>query len=273
MIFHSPVLALPTNNQASSKVCVTKMPKVRAGVKSKGKGSGRTRAMARWRGRAERRTKKGYARFYQRVPRFVLGGFPTTLGAKLRYVDEVSIDPGAAGTAYDTYTLNSIYDPYTGTGGHQPMGTDELFAVYKNATVVGTKMTVTPISSAVTNVNPGAIVLFKSPNVGSLSAASFSPILEQSNATDYSIGGMINTTGAMETHPLTITYSPKQDQGITNPMDENGLRNTASSGPSKPYYGEIYVASIAANDPGAVQVIVELEFLVVFSERVAQSSS
>lgn len=256
-----------TNQQPSVKVGERVMPKVKGGGRTSVRRKGKERA------RVQKMKKTRRKRRFALAPRFPLGGFATSQGATLRYVDEIELTASITTPDVETYRINSIYDPYFAGGGHQPMGTDELFAIYKNATVVGAKMTVTYLPKTPVSSTPCAIILYKSPNPASLSAASLSPMLEQANATEYMFAGVPDSTGSNAPKPLTIYYSPRLDQDITDPMDENGLRNTVTSNPGKPYYADIYAASIGGTAPGTVNLLVEIEFKVVFSERVAQSSS
>ena len=46
----------------------------------------------------------------------------------MRYHDRASIDPAAGSFATDTWSLNGVFDPYTGLGGHQPYGFDQIMA-------------------------------------------------------------------------------------------------------------------------------------------------
>lgn len=57
---------------------------------------------------------------------------PSSITTKLKYTDEFTLTPGAAGSvATYLFNLNSLYDPNrTGTG-HQPYGFDQLAAWYQ----------------------------------------------------------------------------------------------------------------------------------------------
>lgn len=215
----------------------------------------------------------GRKKRYRRIPRFIVGGFPRTMPATLKYIDQITLDAGLSSLDYTTYAANDIYDPYVGTGGHQPMGTDELFTIYKYATVVGSKMTVSFLPSSTSNVTPGALVLTKNSYTGSLGTVGFTTLMEQETIKNYTLVGLLNSTGSAKPKPLTITYSPKKDQAIVNPMDEPDLRCTDAASCSKLFYFEPYYLSVASNDPGSVNLLVEIEYHVVFSERVAQSGS
>lgn len=75
------------------------------------------------------------------IPRDKLG-FATSMVSTLRYVDRVEFAPVSTTTAVWSFRANDLYDPFTGTGGHQPRGFDEMMAIYNNFTVTSSKCSV-----------------------------------------------------------------------------------------------------------------------------------
>lgn len=61
------------------------------------------------------------------------GAFPESISVKLRYTDQLYLSAdnltGRSGTEIP-YRLNSAFDPYFLTGGHQPLGFDQLTPIY-----------------------------------------------------------------------------------------------------------------------------------------------
>lgn len=219
------------------------------------------------RNNSRRKRKPRVPRGMKLVPAWPRNGFPKTWSAKLKYVDQRTLDAGLAGTDYITYRANDIYDPDQRIGfGHQPMGTDELFAIYNYATVVSSKMKVSWVTDGSANVTPSLITVYKSDAVGDMATDNLTTILEQKKTRGYQVGGLLNAEGFRSEYPSTITFSAKKDMSVDDPMDEEDLRCTGQASPLKQYYFEIYQASIAGNDPGLVNLIVEIEYNVVFSE-------
>ncbi len=72
----------------------------------------------------------------------------------LKYVDVISINPGAAATTSHIFKCNGIFDPDTTSTGHQPLFRDELAALYAEYRVVKSRIKVTPITSGTANVLP-----------------------------------------------------------------------------------------------------------------------
>lgn len=86
-----------------------------------------------------RRSKRSNARRIQRT--LPLAGMPDKKIVRMRYSDDVEINPTTAGfgTAH-VLRLNSIHDPdYTGVG-HQPMGHDEWSNFYQRYHVIGCRV-------------------------------------------------------------------------------------------------------------------------------------
>lgn len=105
-------------------------------------GAGGASAAAGSQGAPARRTrprKSSKALLYKHLP---VGGFPKSKTVKLKYVDVITMDPGAAVPVYYYYRANSLFDPdLTGTG-HQPRGFDQWAAVYDHYTVMSSTIRV-----------------------------------------------------------------------------------------------------------------------------------
>lgn len=69
-------------------------------------------------------------------------GFPNQMFVKLEYSDKITLDCISGSIASYVFRGNSLYDPdYTGTG-HQPYYHDQLIAIYRKYTVIGSKCAV-----------------------------------------------------------------------------------------------------------------------------------
>lgn len=61
----------------------------------------------------------------------------------MRYCQEIAIAGGLSTFGFNTFSMNSIFDPDTTGAGHQPMGRDQLAAIYNRYIVTGAKITAT----------------------------------------------------------------------------------------------------------------------------------
>ena len=82
------------------------------------------------------------------IPRSIkLYGFPSTKTVTLRYFEQSTLN-GAAGVANTAvFRANSCFDPRLAAGGHQPMGLDQYFSIYRYGFVLGSKITLKVLGS------------------------------------------------------------------------------------------------------------------------------
>lgn len=68
----------------------------------------------------------------------------------LKYAEMETVLSYTAAAAHSgfVYNVNSLYDPYSGIGGHQPYGFDALASIYKKYVVTGCRVTVTFVNPA-----------------------------------------------------------------------------------------------------------------------------
>jgi len=80
-----------------------------------------------------------------------MNGFPEFTHVLHKYAQYVNLDATAGALAKQVFRANSLFDPdYTGTG-HQPMGHDEMNAVYGHYLVLRSEIRVTGFSFGSTN--------------------------------------------------------------------------------------------------------------------------
>jgi len=88
--------------------------------------------------------KKGTKR-RKAMPRFrkiIFDLFPKSMLIKLKYCQQIPINPASMLIGTHVFRLNSIFDPDQTTGGHQPYGHDEYANIYQDYVVVGAKATI-----------------------------------------------------------------------------------------------------------------------------------
>uniref|UniRef100_UPI00404823FF hypothetical protein n=1 Tax=Shewanella sp. TaxID=50422 RepID=UPI00404823FF len=212
--------------------------------------------------RKKRTTKKRGAVF--RLQKQMPVGFPKTNAVKLRYVEHVTLDAGIGAIASYAYRANSCFDPnYTGTG-HQPNGFDQWSTFYNHYIVVGALMKATFTMADATAAGGIAMCgIFLSDDT----THSTDPLLlmEQSQnrrkLTHYSVNSG---------RPRTVRkgYSAKKFFNVTNVTDNwTRLGATISASPSEVAFFIPWTANPnAAVDPPAMSVLIEIDFICIFSE-------
>jgi hypothetical protein len=191
--------------------------------------------------------------------------------ARLRYVQEISLDPTTGGKAYHLFRANCLRDPDYTTAGHQPFGFDNLMLLYDHFTVVGSKISITPVYKlAQSNQNPCYIGIALSDNGNHVAGCS-------------NVEHLLESHGTGGTHITGDYYSPMNPRAAGLPINKHfsarkffrkqGIvgdslyRGSTSGSPEELAYFEVFVASVYGNDPGVTYIKVQIDFLAVFTER------
>lgn len=146
-------------------------------------------------------------------------GFPRQQVVTLRYVDYVTFPTDATGIpTYVTFRCNSIYDPYEGIGGHQPLMYDNWAALWRHYVVIGSKIQVT-LSQDSDDIGSGiwGIYLTHTPSVmATLTPAS---LMEQGRTKWRQYQG---SASAPKAGRISAGYSMKKFWSLANVKDNLG---------------------------------------------------
>lgn len=192
---------------------------------------------------------------------------PITFRRTLRYMEAgLALDPGVAGVAADNvFVATGLYDPNLTGGGHQPMGFDQLMAMYNNYTVIGAKVQVTFSNNDATYPQFVGITLTKE----STAVASGMQQIEQGETT----WAMLSpSTGSKSVATLTKGFSTKRMHG-GNVMGEDTLAGTASANPNSNWYFHVWADPNNGVNTSSVYAHVIIEYIAVFSDIKNMSQS
>lgn len=191
-------------------------------------------------------------------------GLPESKLVRMRYVEFISLDAGIGVPAYDTLSATSLFDPYVGTGGHQPMGFDEMSAWYENYQVMGA--TATAHARVYASAAADAIWLIgQTSNDTSAPASTIEQYIEQK---DVKYAFLTSAIGANNTGKVTVRYSPRKQFAIKDPRDDQDLRAATTASPFKNAYFQFAVGGDnPADNPTAVNIRVVIDYLVLFTGR------
>lgn len=197
--------------------------------------------------------------------------FPASRIVKLRYIQPITLDPGAS-TAFvsQIFSANSINDPDVTGAGHQPMGHDQWATWYNRYTVIGAKISVMGIISTTSN-----------------------PALFGVRTIDLSTTGHTTIAGLMETptvswrfmqtavngnvpKPARANYSAKKWFNLTNIKDNHTHVGAAfGANPATQVYFHVFYGSHdnGATDIPACSLIAKITYIVLLShpKELAQS--
>lgn len=193
-------------------------------------------------------------------------GIPKKLNVTLRYYQAVTLaDPLTGAASTNLFRANSIYDPdYTGTG-HQPLATDQYFALYANCLVKTSKITVTHLNSTTSGTVFGVTL---SPSSTSLTIPG-DYIEQQQTAYAYTNASLTTLNQA-----VIGTFDAKRFFDIKDPTDEGDIQHGSGSNPIRPAYYHVWVGGFTTTaDAAASAVNVLIEYQCEFSEPLQLNSS
>jgi len=190
-------------------------------------------------------------------------GFPDRLSTKLIYCDTVALTNTSGGVGYNTFRLNSCYDPDLTNVGHQPQWWDQLTTVYNNYRVKGAKITVTFCSIVNATTTGPYVVGITTSSTSTLSASSNYSLEEDANGTNAILEG---PTGSNNVKTLSSTYSPLRDCGV-DPYDDT-LQAVYNASPSRLYYAHVWAKDLATANTGYVYATIKLEMQVEMFNRI-----
>lgn len=191
------------------------------------------------------------------------GPLPMKFLAKHRYVEGgLSLDPGVASLGTYIMNLNSLYDPnYTGVG-HQPLGFDQMTALYSKYSVIGAKATiqVRNLDSSYT-LWCGAYVN----KLGLTTATDPDTIIEQGLGS-FSILGPSGKVG--DACVLNQYFSGRKFYGNKKFISDPDYQGDDSSSPANPVYLTMWCGARegSAVDLSAAQFDVIIDYIAIWTE-------
>lgn len=221
--------------------------------------------------RYKRRTKKG-RRYNRKVPLYRMvggkmpGSFPLGKSFKttMRYAEiNFNLNPGALG-APDSYvfSLNGLYDPNITSGGHQPLGFDQLMTMYNHYTVIGARARITFANQDTIRYALGIVQVKDTPTTIS-TYSELQNVVENGMSKYCTLGPTDNSSGKCD---MTINWSAKQFFG-KSVVTEHDFRGTASANPTEQAYLHCIIAPTQPTvDNQETRCTVLLEYITIFHE-------
>lgn len=213
--------------------------------------------------------------------------FPKTKVAKLRYVEEITLDTTVPsltsnGMAVATFRANSCYDPRYALGGHQPRGWDEHTALYREYVVLGSKITFQPVSIGTTGTSfqqPFYMGLIKRNEADPIISASanIGEVMERRMG-QYrrlpSIYGKQQTLTATFSHKKTFRTNPATEMIVTEQAALDPEHHADQTHQNSVLY-DVYILpnAGAVSNQGPIPCIVTIEYIVLFGNPKALAQS
>lgn len=201
-----------------------------------------------------------------------IGGFPKRKLVRFRYVQEKTIDAGIAPIGVQVFRANGMFDPdLTGTG-HQPSNFDvwinSASGIYDHFTVLGSKITVSPVQSGQGSNSPGAYFGILLSDSGTRASSMTIEEIMENKLCKFSRVPVGIATG-YNRNTLTRGFSAKKFFGRKNSSSIIGdvqMRGSASADPTEQAFYELFVGSVAGTDPAAQSFLIEIEYIAMLTE-------
>lgn len=187
--------------------------------------------------------------------------------AKLRYVDSITLDPGAGGLVSHSFGSNDCYDPDVTGVGHQPLMWDEYVALYHQYRVLSSTIKVTPLAISTSNVIPALYGVFQDTD-GSIGYSTALDLIEDMRVgKNYGVASGFGSTGY--THVLLQSrkskFLPLKQMGPEQAIDSYAVTGSPPAD-TLSYYHIWAGAPDGTTNPGSNTFLVELEYVVEFTQ-------
>jgi len=176
---------------------------------------------------------------------------------KLRYFEQVTIDPAAGAGNATVIRMNSAYDPFQPVGGSQPKGLDQYFALYDKGAVMSSRITV---KAASPNLNSQSIFGVSLRNDTGVDLTAKDYIMDPNCA--WAVGNVHDPN-----EEVIVNYTPKWFGGSEPAYDVEELYFTAAADVIKPCLAHCFVTALqSGHDPSASWLQILVEYNVCFFE-------
>ena len=201
------------------------------------------------------------------ISRLPLTGFPKSKMVRLRYVDELSMNPNSGTTTHLNYAANALYDPYLGVGGHQPRGFDQWMTIYDHYTCVSSKCTLRWIPTEATAQVPGVFGLILNDDT-IMDFSTIPQIIEgKQNRESFRYYGDSSFASKGKNPVITKTFSAKKMFGKKAIVGANEYKGSSSANPTELAVWQAWCGTLAGTDAPSQRFLIEIEYIAVFTEQ------
>lgn len=190
--------------------------------------------------------------------------FPTTYRCKMRWNRYQDLDAPAGGISTTYVSANGAYDPASlGAGATQPLGWDNLAALYDHYTVLGSKITVKFIKSTDTDtdVDLSQVGLFINDDT-TLSATTGLELLQRP---DVKNAVLFPEDGSK----TLVKYFSAKKYFARNPRDSDVLTALNNANPSEEAYFFAFQCPMdkaGTVNPALIRLYIEVDYIIEWSE-------
>lgn len=182
---------------------------------------------------------------------------PKILRNTLTYVDNYAVTFSGAGLASFSFGANGPYDPQTAIGGHQPLGFDQIGALYDHWYVTGARFSLQPSYCSVDV--PMQIACYVDDDTSY--AGSFSSAAERPDARSMAV--FVGDGATLPT--LRLSYNSKKIFGAMSAGNPN-LLGTNASNPAEMAYFAVVAEGGALLGAATATFLIKIEYDIEWTE-------
>lgn len=216
-----------------------------------------------------RRRKRPIVKYRHRRKRLPPLGYPRKQMVRLKWVEEIVLDPVAGGISTYILSANGMFDPdITAALGHQPLYFDQYMAGYDHYTVVGSKIKVTPLpfdSQYSTAATPGAYGINLQDDT-TFNYTELAQIVESNqNKGNWRMYSNSLTGANTKGRSPSITRKFAAKKFFQKALTDSN-KGTIATNPSDQAYFQVWASSVDVNNPARTAFLVEMEYIALLTE-------
>ncbi len=228
----------------------------------------------RSRRQGSKRNRKGPSESYSRPGPLTINStvnipFPARVTTRLKYADQITLNPGAGSMASYVFRANSLFDPDFTSTGHQPYGYDQMAQLYNHYTVNRAIIQATLLNN--TSVYPIWLGVALHDDQYFV-PTSITNALEIPYQKSVMCPGTANGGGARSVQQM---FDARKFFGVAPALLTGTTDYGAAVGanPTEGAYFIVFVGGLGVEDPSALNITVQIVFEATFNEPNTQGSS
>lgn len=191
-------------------------------------------------------------------------GFPDRLVTKLHYGDVFQFASTTGAVNATNWRMNGIFDPDKTGGGHQPQWRDTFALIYNHYSVISSQITIR--TTLPTTAGMGAIQGLIMDDDG-VTASTASAMMEHNRG----LWDVVQP-GGNGTSTITLGMNATAQLGV-DPYSDQSYKTAMGSNPTEEVICTQWICALDLVSTATTSCVVEIEYLVQFSERITTSQS
>lgn len=175
-----------------------------------------------------------------------------------KYLENIFVSTTLGSAGVYTFQINGMYDPNITGSGHQPIGFDQIAAIFGRYCVIGASIKCRVWNRSTKNLG---IALYISELTNPVPAlGGMVGVIEQGGITYRILGGVGNDTSNVVPKMLTAKVSTKKFCRVNSILDDDTLSASIAANPSRPVYCHVCVWNVDGDSTSdTVAVYFELQ--------------